>query len=555
MILPACPQYRYSSGPPVSMNLFRNMMTVSGLTMLSRLMGFVRDVLIAQRLGAGPVADAFWVAFRFPNLFRRFFAEGAFNSAFVPLYAKKLEGEGKEAARQFSSEAFSGLTFVLTIFSIVVMVFMPWFIILTAAGFMIAPGQHPQFAVLEAFRLFFSGHTTEKYQLAVDFTQICFPFLLFMSLVALFSGILNSVHRFAAASAAPILLNLSLVIYPMLTWHLYPNPGYALAWSVTVGGILQFLLLLWGVWKQGLLPRFVWPRWTPEMRRLVTLGIPGVVAGGITQINILIGTMIATFAPGANSMLAYADRLYQLPLGLIGVAIGVVLLPDISRRLRANDIAGANWTQNRALELAMLLTIPAAIALLVIPDVLVRVLYMRGAFTETNAIGTAQCLFWYGAGLPAFVLIKVFQAPFFAREDTATPMRYAAINTAINIAGSLIFFNIVGFQAIAAATSAGSTLNAFLLIRRLNQMGGIQLDERTKKRLPRIVLASVLMGVVLIILAKLAAPLFAGGFIIKTAALIVLVGVGTLAYAGFVLLVKAASLKDIGAALRRPTRN
>jgi putative peptidoglycan lipid II flippase len=232
-----------------------------------------------------------------------------------------------------------------------------------------------------------------------------------------------------------------------------------------------------------------------------------------------------------------------------------VLLPDISRRLRASDHAGANWTQNRALELAMLLTIPAAVALLVIPGVLVRVLYMRGAFTEADAVGTTQCLFWYGAGLPAFVLIKVFQAPFFAREDTATPMRYAAVNTVINIAGSLIFFNIVGFQAIAAATSAGSTINAFLLIRRLNQLGGIQLDERTKTRLPRIVLASMLMGIMLVVLAKLAAPLLASKFIIKTATLLVLVGIGTLAYAGFVLLVKAASVKDIGAALRRPARN
>jgi len=537
------------------MNLFRNMMTVSGLTMLSRLMGFVRDVLIAQRLGAGPIADAFWVAFRFPNLFRRFFAEGAFNSAFVPLYAKKLEGEGREAAIAFSSEAYSGLTFVLTLFSAIVMVFMPWFIILTAAGFMIPAGEHPQFAIGEAFHLFLTGHTTEKYQLAVDFTQICFPFLLFMSLVALFSGILNSVHKFVAASAAPILLNLALVVYPMITWHWYPNPGYALAWSVTVGGVLQFLLLLWGVWKQGLMPRFVWPRWTPDMRRLVTLGSFGVIAGGITQINILIGTMIATFAPGANSMLAYADRLYQLPLGLIGVAIGVVLLPDISRRLRANDHEGAHWTQNRALELALLLTIPAAVALLVIPGELVRVLYMRGAFTESNAIGTSQCLFWYGAGLPAFVLIKVFQAPFFAREDTATPMRYAAVNTIINIAGSLIFFNIVGFQAIAAATSAGSTVNAYLLIRRLNRMGGIKLDDRIKRRIPRILLASILMGVVLFVLAKVLAPYLAGKFIVKVTTLIVLTGIGTLAYGVFVLLVGAATVKDVGAALRRPARN
>ena len=537
-----------------SMNLLRNMLTVSSLTMLSRVMGFVRDVLIAQRLGTGLIADAFWVAFRFPNLFRRFFAEGAFNSAFVPLYAKKLEGEGVEAAREFASEAYSGLTFILTVFSIIAMVFMPWIIILTAAGFIIPAGDHPSFAIGEAFKLFFAGATTPKYEMAVEFTRICFPFLLFMSLVALFSGILNSVHRFVAASAAPILLNLSLVIYPMLTWHLYPNPGYALVWSVTIGGVLQFLLLVWGVRKQGLMPRLTWPRWTPGMRRLVILGIPGIIAGGITQINILVGTMIATFSPGANSMLSYADRIYQLPLGLIGVAIGVVLLPDISRRLRAGDEAGAHWTQNRALEMSMLLTLPAAVAILIIPGEIVRVLYMRGAFTASDALGTAQCLFWYGAGLPAFVLIKVFQAPFFAREDTATPMRYAAINTAINIAGSLIFFNIVGFQAIAAATSVGSTVNAALLIWRLHKLGGIKLDERIKRRLPRILLASLLMGVVLFGLAKVLAPFFAAGFVVKFAALAAITLVGTFAYAAFVLLVGAANLKDVTGALRRPKR-
>lgn len=533
------------------MNLLRSMLTVSGLTMLSRIMGFVRDVLIAQRLGTGLIADAFWVAFRFPNLFRRFFAEGAFNSAFVPLYAKKLEGDGKEAATQFASEAYSGLILILTVFSAVAMVFMPWIIILTAAGFILPPGDTDGLKIVEAFRLFFAGETTEKYDLAVDFTRICFPFLLFMSLVALLSGVLNSVHKFVAASAAPILLNLALVFYPMLTWHWYPNPGYALAWSVTVGGILQFALLVWGCMRQGLMPRLVRPRWTPAMKRLVTLGIPGVIAGGITQINILVGTVIATFAPGAASMLAYADRIYQLPLGLIGVAIGVVLLPDLSRRLRAGDEGGAQWSQNRALEMSMLLTLPAAVALMVIPLEIVDTLYKRGAFTNADAIGTAQCLFWYAAGLPAFVLIKVFQAPFFAREDTATPMRYAAINTAINITGSLAFFDIAGFQAIAAATSLGSTVNAALLIWKLARKGGIKLDERSKKRLPRLLAASLLMGGVLFGLAHVTSGFLGHTFLMKVLVLFLLTGAGAIAYFAFVLLLRAATWGDFTAAFRR----
>jgi putative peptidoglycan lipid II flippase len=537
------------------MNLFRAMITVSGLTMISRIMGFVRDMLIAQRLGTGLIADAFWVAFRFPNLFRRFFAEGAFNSAFVPLYAKKLEGEGAEEATKFASEAYSGLTFVLTVFSVIAMVFMPWFILLTAAGFVLPAGDHAGFALAEAIKLFLAGETTEKYRLAVDYTRICFPFLLFMSLVALLSGILNSVHRFAVAAAAPILLNLSLVFYPMITWKLYPNPGYALAWSVTVGGVLQFLLLVWGVHKQKLMPRFVRPRWTPAMQRLVFLGIPGIVAGGITQINIVIGTMIASFAPGAPSMLNYADRIYQLPLGLIGVAMGVVLLPDLSRRLRAGDESGALWTQNRALEMSMILTVPAAIALLAIPNEIVHVLYMRGAFTAEDARGTASCLFWFGAGLPAFVLIRIFQAPFFAREDMKTPMWFAGVNTFINVAGSLIFFNIVGFTAIAAATSAAGWANAILLFIRLRQTGGIKLDARVISRIPRIVLASALMGVALYGGAHLIPQAFEGRFVYKFASLLAFTAAGSVLYVAFVLLVRAASLSDFKTALRRSPRN
>jgi putative peptidoglycan lipid II flippase len=313
-------------------------------------------------------------------------------------------------------------------------------------------------------------------------------------------------------------------------------------------------LLVWGVRRQGLMPRLVRPRWTPAMRRLVMLGIPGIIAGGITQINILVGTVIATFAPGAASMLAYADRIYQLPLGLIGVAIGVVLLPDLARRLRAGDEGGAHWSQNRSLEMSMLLTLPAAVALMVIPLEIVRTLYLRGAFTEIDAQGTAACLFWYAAGLPAFVLIKVFQAPFFAREDTATPMRYAAVNTAINIVGSLAFFNIVGFQAIAAATSAGSVVNAALLIWRLNRIGGIKLDERNRKRLPRILIASLLMGALLFALARLFAAYFSKAFLIKLAVLFGLTSVGLVAYLGFVLLLGAANRKDLASALRRPGR-
>jgi putative peptidoglycan lipid II flippase len=536
------------------MSLLRNTMTVGSLTLLSRILGFIRDVLIAQNLGTGLVADAFLVAFRFPNLFRRFFAEGAFNSAFVPLYAKKLEGEGLEAARAFASQAMSGLTLMLVVFSVIAMIAMPWFIMLTAPGFMLGAGDHAPLAFLKAFELFLDGEATQKFDLAVDLTRICFPYLLFMSLVALLSGVLNSMHRYVAASAAPIILNLMLVFYPMLTWHLYPTPGHALVWSVTIAGVLQLGLMVWGCTRLKALPRLVRPRWTPEMRRLVTLGIPGIIAGGITQINIVIGTAIASGISGAVAMLSYADRIYQLPLGLIGVAMGVVLLPDLARRLRAGDHGGAQWTQNRALEMSMLLTVPAAAALIAIPSEIVRALFVRGQFTEADAAGTAACLLWFGIGLPAFVLIKVFQAQFFAREDMGTPMRLAALNTAINIAGSLTFVGVFGFVAIAAATSIAAWVNALLLIWRLRQTGGITLDERVVRRLPRTVLASALMGVLLFGAAQLLADFFAQAWLIKFAVLLGLTGFGLLAYFGLVVMVGAASLKDLGGALRRPRR-
>jgi putative peptidoglycan lipid II flippase len=537
------------------MNFLRSTLTVGGITMLSRVLGFVRDILIARSLGAGIYADAFWVAFRFPNLFRRFFAEGAFNAAFVPLYAKRLEGEGEASATAFASEALSGLAALLLVLTLVFMALMPWFVLLTAGGFLLPPGGEHQLSVIEALRLFFSGHVPEKFTLTIALTRICFPYLLLISLVALLSGILNSMRRFVAAAAAPILLNLSLVIFPMLTWRLFPNPGYALAWSVTLGGVLQLGLLIWGVRRQRLLPRLVIPRWTPDMKRLVILGIPGIVAGGITQINIVIGTMIATFQPGAASMLSYADRLYQLPQALIVTAMGVVLLPEISRRLRAGDHGGAQWTQNRALEMSMLLMVPAAVALIVIPGEIIRTLYMHGAFTAADAAGTAAALRWYGMGLPAFALIKIFQVQYFAREDTRTPMWFAGVSTAVNIAGSLIFFNSVGFIAIAASTSAAAWVNALLLIFRLRQIGGIEFDARVVNRLPRILLASGLMGAVLLGCVRLWPHVFAAAFIVKLAALLGLVLVGGASYGLFVLLTGAASFKDVTGALRRQKQN
>ena len=531
------------------MNLLKSTATVGGMTMISRVLGFVRDILIATFLGTGLVADAWVVAFRFPNLFRRFFAEGAFNSAFVPLYAKRLEGEGPDAAREFSEEAQSGLALVLFFLSLVLMIFMPWAMMVMAPGFLFGPDEAFDFGT--AFARISTGDVPDKYALTVLFTRITLPYLFFVSLVALLSGILNSLGRFLIAAAAPVLLNIILIgALVFLTPHL-PTPGHALVWGVCIAGLAQFIALAWGCQKAGVMPRLRRPRWTPGMKRLVTIGVPGVLAAGITQINIVIGTMIATLESGAASLLYYADRVYQLPLGLIGVAMGVVLLPDLSRRLRGGDETGAMASQNRALELSMLLTVPAAVALAVIPLSIVIVLFEHGQFMRIDAQGTAMALTAFAVGLPAFVAIKVFQPGFFAREDTQTPMWFAAAQTAVNIALSIYLFREIGFVGIAIATSAGAWVNAVLLAWRLRQLGHFRFDGRVLSRLPRIAIAAGGMGAGLWFAQKHALPYLDMGLMPQISALAVLVTGGGAIYGVLTLLTGAAKISDLRRAFTR----
>ncbi len=531
------------------MNLLKSTATVGGMTMISRILGFVRDILIATFLGAGPVADAWVVAFRFPNLFRRFFGEGAFNSAFVPLYSKQMEGEGAGAATRFAEEAQAGLGAVLLVFSLVLLIFMPWAMVALAPGFLFSEGEAFEFAT--AFSRVASGDVPDKYALTVLFTRITLPYLFFVSLVALLSGILNSLGKFLLAAAAPVLLNIILIsALVFLTPHL-PSPGHALVWGVFVAGAAQLLALAWGCKRAGVMPRIILPRWTPEMKRLVTLGVPGIIAAGITQINIVIGTMIATLESGAASLLYYADRVYQLPLGLIGVAMGVVLLPDLSRRLRSGDDAGAMSSQNRALELSMLLTVPAAVALAIIPLSIVIVLFEHGEFLRSNAQGTAMALAAFALGLPAFVAIKVFQPGFFAREDTKTPMWFAAAQTVVNITLSIILFRQIGFVGIAIATSVGAWVNAVLLAGRLGALGHFHFDARLKSRLPRIALAAAGMGAGLWFAQGYAAPYFDMGLMEQIAALGALVIGGGAIYGALTLVIGAAKISDVRRSLSR----
>lgn len=484
------------------MKLYRSIATVGGYTAVSRVLGFVRDVLTAAVLGAGAIADAFFVAFRLPNLFRSLFAEGAFNSAFVPLFTKRLNADGKTGARVFAEEALAVLLTALLVVTAIAEITMPLLI-----GFM-APGFKEFVDIFPAVEIAGLGvpglitptlqASADKFDLTVLLTRITFPYLLCMSLTALMAGILNALGRFAAAAAAPILLNVILSTALFLALALgtkrHPEAAIILSWGVFVAGFAQLAFLVVGAKRQGMGLSLRWPRLTPAVRRLFWLAIPGVVTAGITQINLFIGTMIASHSESAVSYLYYADRINQLPLGIVGIAIGVVLLPELTHKLNSGDQTAAFNSHNRSMEFALILTIPAAVALIVVPLPIIQVLFEHGAFSAKNSSAVSLALAAFAAGLPASVLIRVFLPGFFAREDTRTPMVFAAISAAVNIAGSLILFPLWEHVGIAVATSMAAWTNAILLGGTLLVRGHFQPDAILRRRTPMILLASVIMG-------------------------------------------------------------
>jgi len=498
------------------MSLYRGFLTVGGLTAVSRVFGFVRDVLLAAVMGTGWVADAFFVSFRFPNLFRALFAEGAFNSAFVPLFSKRLRAEGQESARQFAEQALAILFVGVTATVIAAEIFMPYLVRAIAPGFSADP---------------------EKFRLAVLLTRITFPYLVCMSMVALTAGILNALGKFSAPAATPIVLNLVLIAVTLFAavsgFYDQPEAGIIQAWGVTIAGFAQLFVVSWAARGLGMDPGFCWPRLTPEMKRLIKLAVPGLVTGGINQVNIFIGTMIASLQASAVSFLYYADRINQLPLGMVGIAIGVVLLPTLSRHLADHDEAGALASQNRSLEFALLLTLPAAVALVVIPQPIIQVLFQRGSFTSADTVQVSAALAAFACGLPAFVMTKVFLPGFFAREDTKTPMWFAMASVAVNIGGSLALFFVIGHVGIAIATTLSGWTNAILLSTTLMRRGHFQIDPALRRRAPLILLASVLMGAALYAVNRGVAPYFEPGHsgTVQTIALLVLVGAGAFVYA------------------------
>lgn len=517
------------------MSLLRAITTVGGYTLISRVLGFIRDMLLAAILGAGAAADAFVVAFKLPNLFRRLFAEGAFNAAFVPLFARRLVEEGKDAAREFAEQAQAVLLFALIVFVLIAEAVMPWFMQVIAPGFQEDPA---------------------KFALAVELTRITFPYLLFVSLVSLIGGALNALERFAATSATPIFLNL-VMIAGLVCWQWYaPTAAHGASWGVTIAGFAQLVWLALVLKSAGMGLRFRLPRLTPDVKRLLILMLPVALGAGVYQINVVIDVAIASFLPsGAVSYLYYADRLNQLPLGVVGIAIGTALLPILTRQIRAGDAVGALANQNRALEVALVLTLPAAAALMVIAQPIIAVLFERGAFGPNEVYATSLALAAYAAGLPAHVLAKVFTPGYFAREDTKTPVKIAVaimvINAALAVSLMLVLQRFgVGHMGIAMATSITGWLNAMLLWRGLVKRGQFALDARLRKRFIPILAAAGLMAGVLALGEWLLDPWLYGSFHERVVSLTLLIAVGSAVYGIAAHLFGAVDLRELKSQLR-----
>ena len=514
------------------MSFARAVRTVAGLTMVSRVLGFIRDVLTADMLGAGPMADAFFVAFKLPNFFRRLFAEGAFSVTFVPLFAKAAAAEGQDAAARFAEEAQAALLAILIPLTVALLLFMP------AVMLVLAPG-------------FEAG--SDRYDLAVKLCRITFPYLTLISITALQGGVLNALDRYGPFATAPILFNLCLIGGLLLT-PLFPNAAYALSWGEFAAGIVQVVWMMGSCRRAGILLKLRRPRLTPQIRRLFTLMGPAAVGAGAVQINIFIDTMIGSLLPaGSISDLYYAERLYQLPLGVIGVAVGTALLPSLARHVRADNREGAKRLEARAIEASLLLSLPAAIALMVAGAPIMTALFARGHFTPADALATSGALAGYSAGIPAYVLAKTLSTGYYAREDTKTPLKFSLITVALNTIFALSFVLIfhLGIFGISAATGITAWLNVGMLAWGLRQRGLLGFDPRLRRVLPRIVLATAMMAAALYAIEMPFAGWWSADIARRGLGLALLVGGGLAVYGAVIVISGATNLRDITGLLRR----
>ncbi len=513
------------------MALLKSITTLGSYTMISRVLGLAREILLADVVGPGKVLDAFIFAFKFPNFFRRMFAEGAFNAAFVPLFAGRLQEEGHEAARRYAGEVVAVMAAWMLFLTMLAMAAMPWIMIALAWGW---------------------TDQMEKFDLTVNLTRITFPYLMFMVLTAMLSGMMNSLGRFAAAAAAPILLNIALITALLLVHYgVIEAAGHALAWAVAIAGMAQFLWLVLACRRMDILPRMPWPKLTPGVRRLFVLMLPAVIGASVVHINLLIDVFLATLLPeGSLSFLFLADRINQFPLGVVGVSVGVALLPLMTRQLRADDAAAATHNQNRAIEFALFLTVPAAAAFLALGEPIIRVVFERGAFLPEHTPQTALALAAFAVGLPAAVLIKAFQPGFYAREDTVTPFKIGVTAVFLNILLAVTLMQFILHVGIALATSIAYWFNAVLLGYVLHRRGQLLLDDRLKKRVPLIVFSAAIMAVAVWWLALILAAPLGGPLWQKVVALAAIVVAGGAVYGGLALITGAMKLSDLSA-LRR----
>lgn len=546
------------------MSIVRSSALVGGWTLVSRMLGFLRDLLLAVSFGSGFLADAFVAAFQIPNLFRRIFAEGAFNSAFVPMFAARLAEGGAGQARVFAEQILSVLLVMLLMVNLLAIIFMPQIVTILAPGYSVELAA--RVTAIFGFELPFTiTEDPRKMDVTVEYARILFPYLIFASLMALFSAILNSFNRFALAAAAPSLLNIvgimalglgaglgdallagflnKISMLVGLSVHLDPSPKLAadvFIFAILFSGLLQAGIVAWGVARAGLSLRLRFIAWGPGIKDFFHLLGPGILAGGVVQINIMAGGIIASFQDGARAHLYYADRLYQFPLGLIGVAISVVLLPKLTAALKKND-GSAPGLVDESLITAMFLTLPAAFGLAVLAEPIIATLFEHGRFTAQDTAATAAALIGFAAGLPAYVLVKIFSPSFFARLDTRTPMRLAVLSMVVNITISLIFFPIHGHVAIAWATAVASMVQAAGLIIIMWWRNYHQWRPALVMRLVKLLLASMVMAMLLFFLPSIAG----GDWLARFLDLSLRVGLGVGVFVMMVLGLKVVRVSDI----------
>ena len=465
--------------------MMRSSAIFSGLTLVSRFAGFARDVVISAALGAsaGPAADAYNTALNFPNLFRRIFAEGAFAAAFVPAYARTLEAEGEAVADRIATDALAAVAFATVVLTLIAQLTMPWLMTVINVGFLDDPA---------------------RFKLAVILTQITMPYLPCMAIAALLSGVLNARGRFIVSGAYPILLNLIMLAAVIPAQGNQVGAAYAASWAVLAAGVAQAGLCWWAVRRAGANIRIGLPRLTPAVKAIIITAVPAAIGNSATQINVFISGNLSSFVAGGRTWLATADRLYQLPLGLVGVAIGIALLPRLSRAVASKDHQQQQASMDEALILSMALTLPAAAALMAMPYFLIDALFTRGAFLTFDAVNTARALFQFGWGVPAFVLIRILAPAFFARGDTRTPMAFALVSVAVNAALAIgLFYAGWGIAGIAAAVSGAAWTNVLLLGGALWRRGLYRPSVPALSRLGRIAAAAAGLAVVVGIAASL----------------------------------------------------